>query len=326
MTISRRGVLGVAALPGLALPALAETPWPKEQPIRFVVPFAPGGTTDIIARVLTGELSRRIGQTILVDNRPGVGSTLGTGQVARAAPDGYTMLLTSMSAIVVGKVLYGERVTWDPDRDFAHVAMVASTPLLILVRPDLPIRTLADLIAEARRRPDALSYGTTGVGSTAHLFMVRFLSAAGIGMAHVPYRGSAQATTDIAAGVLPVVVDALTSASAHIRSGALRPLAQSLPERVPGFPDIPTFRESGFPDLVVDGWVGIAVPKATPHPIQERLAAATREVLEAPDVVRRYAETGSSPGRRFLEDAQRFVREEIAVWAPIVRASGATVE
>jgi tripartite-type tricarboxylate transporter receptor subunit TctC len=160
----------------------------------------------------------------------------------------------------------------------------------------------------------------------AHLVMVRFLSAAGIGMTHVPYRGAAQAAIDVAAGTLPVLVDALTSTSAQIRSGALRPLAQSWPERVPDFPDIPTFRESGFPDLVVDGWNSIAVPKATPRPIQERLAAATREALEAPEIIQRYAETATAPGRRFLEDAQRFVREEIAVWAPIVRASGATVE
>jgi tripartite-type tricarboxylate transporter receptor subunit TctC len=329
MTISRRG-LGLAALSGLAAPALARAqsspPWPQAQPVRFVVPFAPGGTTDIIARILMADVSRRIGQTVLVDNRPGAGATLGTGQVARAAPDGYTLVLSVISAMVVGKVLYGERVAWDPDRDFAHVAMVMSTPYLILVRPDLPIRSLADLVAEARRRPDALSYGSAGIGSMPHLVMARFLSAAGISMTHVPYRGAAQIATDIAGGVLPMMVDSLTAASANIRSGALRPLAHTWPERIPAFPDIPTFRELGFGDLVVDGWSGIAAPAGTPRPILERLAAATREALEAPEVVRRYAETATAPGRLFLDDAQRFVREELATWTPIIRASGATVD
>ncbi len=326
MTIRRRAALGGFALSGLAAPAPAQAPWPQAQPIRLVVPFAPGGTTDIIARILAGEMSRRLGQSMVVENRPGAGATLGTGQVARAAPDGYTLALSVISAMVVGKILGGDRIPWDPDRDFAHVAMVMSTPYLILVRPDLPIRTPADLVAEARRRPEPFSYGTSGIGSMPHLVMLRFLSAAGIAMTHVPYRGGAQIVTDMAAGTLPMMVDSLTAASANIRSGALRPLAHTWPERVPAFPDIPTFRELGFRDLVVDGWSGIAAPARTPRPILERLAAAVREALEAPEVVRRYAETATAPGRLFLEDAQRFVREELAAWAPVVRASGATMD
>ncbi len=326
MTIRRRAALGGFALSGLAAPAPAQAPWPQAQPIRLVVPFAPGGTTDIIARILAGEMSRRLGQSMVVENRPGAGATLGTGQVARAAPDGYTLALSVISAMVVGKILGGDRIPWDPDRDFAHVAMVMSTPYLILVRPDLPIRTPADLVAEARRRPEPFSYGTSGIGSMPHLVMLRFLSAAGIAMTHVPYRGGAQIVTDMAAGTLPMMVDSPTAASANIRSGALRPLAHTWPERVPAFPDIPTFRELGFRDLVVDGWSGIAAPARTPRPILERLAAVIQETLEAPDVVRRYAETATAPGRLFLEDAQRFVREELAVWTPVVRASGATVD
>jgi tripartite-type tricarboxylate transporter receptor subunit TctC len=326
VTIRRRAALGGFALSGLAAPAPAQAPWPQAQPIRLVVPFAPGGTTDIIARILAGEMSRRLGQSMVVENRPGAGATLGTGQVARAAPDGYTLALSVISAMVVGKILGGDRIPWDPDRDFAHIAMVMSTPYLILVRPDLPIRTPADLVAEARRRPEPFSYGTSGIGSMPHLVMLRFLSAAGIAMTHVPYRGGAQIVTDMAAGTLPMMVDSLTAASANIRSGALRPLAHTWPERVPAFPDIPTFRELGFRDLVVDGWSGIAAPARTPRPILERLAAAVREALEAPEVVRRYAETATAPGRLFLEDAQRFVREELAAWAPVVRASGATMD
>ena len=322
MPLSRRLLLGT-----LATPALAQTaPWPQGGPIRFVVPFAAGGTTDIIARILGAEMARRLGQTVIVENRPGAGATLGTGQVARAAPDGYTLVLSVISAMVVGKVLYGDRVTWDPDTDFAHIAMVMSTPYLILVRPNLPIRTVADLVEVARRTPGGISLGNSGVGSMPHLVGARFAVAAGVPIQHVSYRGAAQATADVMSGALPGLVDSLTAASANIRSGAVRPLAHTWPERVPDFPDIPTFRESGFPDLVVDGWSGIAAPARTPRPILERLAEAVRESLAAPDVVRRYAETSTAPGRLFLDDAQRFVREELVTWTPIIRASGATVD
>ena len=317
---------GLLLAGGLATPALAQAPWPKAGPIRFVVPFGSGGTTDIIARILAAEMSQRLGQSVLVDNRPGAGATLGTGQVARAAPDGYTLVLSVISAMVVGKVLYCPRITWDPVTDFAHIAMVMSTPYLWLVRPDLPIRSVADLVAEAKAKPDGLTYGTSGIGSMPHLTAVRFCRAAGIAMQHAPYRGAAQVATDVMAGVLPLMVDSLTAASANIRSGALRPLAHSWPERVPDFPGIPTFRELGYPDLVVDGWSGIAAPARTPRPIVEKLAEVVKDSLASPDLLRRYKDTATAPGRLFLEDAQAYVRDELLAWTPIVQASGATVD
>jgi tripartite-type tricarboxylate transporter receptor subunit TctC len=323
--IGRRGA-GTLLAGALAAPALAQAPWPKAGPIRFVVPFGSGGTTDIVARLLAGEMSQRLGQTVLVENRPGAGATLGTGQVARATPDGYTILLTVISAMVVGKVLYGPRVTWDPVADFAHIAMVMSTPYLVLVRPDLPIHSLADLVAEAKRRPDGLTYGTAGIGSMPHLTAERLCRAAGISMQHAAYRSIAQVATDVIAGNIPLMVDSLTGASANIRSGALRPVAQSWPERVPDFPEIPTFKELGYSDIVVDGWSGIAAPARTPRPIVERLAEVVRDSLASPDLLRRYKETATAPGRFFLEDAQSFVRDELTTWTPIIRASGATVD
>jgi tripartite-type tricarboxylate transporter receptor subunit TctC len=316
--LRRRAVLASPAL--LATPALAQ-PYPG--PVRIIVPFAPGGTTDIITRLIADEMARRLSTTIVVENRPGAGATLGTGLVARAAPDGQTLLVSTISGMAVGHTLYRDRIQWDADRDFAHIAIMLGTPYLLLVHAAQPIRTVADFVAAAKR-PPGLAYATSGIGSVPHLIGLRLAQAAGFELQHIPYRGGAQAATDAIAGVVPSVMDSLTAASAYIRAGSLRVIAFTTRERVPDFPDVPTFVESGFPDIVADGWAGIAAPAGTPRALQERLAGAIREAIAAPAVARRYAETSTLPGTRFLDDAQAFVRSEIAAWAPVVRASGAT--
>ena len=322
----------LAALPllgspwGLARPALAQPAWPQAGPIRLVVPFAPGGSTDIVARLVAEEMAKSLGQSIVIDNRPGAGATLGTGLVARAAPDGYTLLISVISALAVGQVLYRDRITWDADRDFAHIAMLMGTPYLLLVNTRRPWQTLAEFVAAAKDDPGKIAYGTSGVGSMPHLVALRFCAGAGIALTHVPYRGGAQASTDLTAGILPSAIDSLTAASGNIRGGQQRALAHTYPDRIPDFEPIPTFRELGYPELVVDGWAGLAAPAGTPRPIQERLAAAVQAALATETVRRRYADTATAPGRVFLDDAQRFVREEAAVWRPVVLASGATVD
>ena len=333
MTHRRTLLLAAAATAALpATPALAQSssqagaPWPGAGPIRVIVPFAPGGSTDIIARLIAEDMSRSLGQSVVVENRPGAGATLGTGLVARAAPDGYTLLISVISALAVGQTLYRDRIGWDADRSFAHVAMLMGTPYLLLVGPRQPWRSLAEFVAAARAAPESIAYGTSGVGSMPHLVALRFSEAAGIRLTHVPYRGGAQASTDLIAGVLPSIIDSLTAASANIRAGSQRALVHSYPDRIAGFDDIPSFRELGYRDLVVDGWAGLAAPAGTPRPVLERLAAASRAALAAEPVRRRYADTATTPGRLFLDDAQRFVREEAATWAPIVRASGATAD
>ncbi|MBR0678424.1 tripartite tricarboxylate transporter substrate binding protein, partial [Roseomonas alkaliterrae] len=303
--LRRRAVLASPAL--LATPALAQ-PYPG--PVRIIVPFAPGGTTDIITRLIADEMARRLSTTIVVENRPGAGATLGTGLVARAAPDGQTLLVSTISGMAVGHTLYRDRIQWDADRDFAHIAIMLGTPYLLLVHPAQPIRTVADFIAAAKR-PPGLAYATSGIGSVPHLIGLRLAQAAGFELQHIPYRGGAQAATDAIAGVVPSVMDSLTAASAYIRAGSLRVIAFTTRERVPDFPEVPTFVESGFPDIVADGWAGIAAPAGTPRPLQERLAGAIREAIAAPAVARRYAETSTLPGTRFLDDAQAFVRSEI---------------
>ena len=185
------------------------------------------------------------------------------------------------------------------------------------------MQTLADFIAAAKR-PNGVAYATSGIGSVPHLVGLRLAQAAGFELQHIPYRGGSQAATDAIAGTVPSVMDSLTAASAYIRAGSLRPLAFTTKDRIADFPEIPTFVESGYPDIIADGWAGIAAPAGTPRALQERLAAAIREAMAAPQVARRYAETATLPGTLFLDDAQAFVRAEIAAWAPVVRASGAT--
>lgn len=315
----RRHLL-LAAPAMLAVPALAQS-YPG--PVRLIVPFATGGTTDIIARLIAEEMGRRLGTVVVVENRPGAGATLGTGLVARAAPDGTTLLISTISGMAVGNTLYRDRIQWDADRDFAHIATILGTPYLLLVNPQTPMRTVADFVAAAKR-PNGVAYATSGIGSVPHLVGLRLAQAAGFELQHIPYRGGSQAATDAIAGTVPSVMDSLTAASAYIRAGQLRALAFTTRERIADFPDIPTFVESGFPDIIADGWAGIAAPAGTPRALQERLAAAIREAMAAPQVARRYAETATLPGTLFLDDAQAFVRAEVAAWAPVVRASGAT--
>ena len=316
--LRRRLLLATPAM--LAMPALAQS-YPG--PVRLIVPFATGGTTDIIARLIAEEVGRRLGTTVIVENRPGAGATLGTGLVARAAPDGTTLLISTISGMAVGHTLYRDRIQWDADRDFAHIAMILGTPYLLLVNPQTTMRSVADFIAAAKR-PAGVAYATSGIGSVPHLVGLRLAQAAGFELQHIPYRGGSQAATDAIAGTVPSVMDSLTAASAYIRAGSLRALAFTTRERIADFPDIPTFVESGFPDIIADGWAGIAAPAGTPRPLQERLAGAIREAMAAPQVARRYQEAATLPGRLFLDDAQAFVRSEIAAWAPVVRASGAT--
>ncbi len=321
MTLRRRAAF---LLPALALPGLARAQGTAT--IRLVIPFAPGGSTDVIGRLVAEEMSRRLGVTVVPENRPGAGATLGTGLVARAAPDGTTLLLSTISGMAIGHTLYRDRIAWDADRDFAHVAMLFGTPYVLAVNPAFPARSLEDAVAEARARPAGLDYATSGIGSVPHLLGLRLAAATGARLTHIPYRGGAQAATDVMAGVVPVLLDGLAATAPLMRAGSVRPLAMSSPERVPDFPDVPTFAERGIPGATADGWAGIAAPAGTPRPVLERLADAIRGALETPAIRRRLAETATQPGRLFLDDAQSFVRAEVAAWAPVVAASGARAE
>ena len=322
--IGRRHLLAAAAIaaPAAAISQTAQ-PWPRQGPIRIIVPFGTGGATDIVARVFAEAMGRHLGQSLVVENRPGAGATIGTTAAARAAPDGYTIVVSTISGMAVGQTLYRERITWDADRDFAHIGMILETPYILCVKPGGPIRSLADWI-EAARRQRGLAYGTTGVGSVAHLLGVQLAQAADIPLEHVPYRSLSQSSADLMGGTIPGIIESLTATSSLIRAGNLLPLASSATTRSPIFPDIATFRELGFPGVAADGWAGFAAPAGTPRPILEALAQALRGAQAEPAVRQRLADMSSTPGQLYLDDAQAFVRREMAAWAPVVRASGAT--
>lgn len=315
--IARRH-LALAALPLLARPALAQAPWPT-RPVRLVVPFAPGGTTDVVGRIVAERLAARLGQPVVVENRAGAGATIGAQIVARAEPDGLTLLVSSSTSHGVSPALY-PNIPYDALRDFTHVGMIARSPSVLLVNPASPVRTLADFAAAARAAGE-VRFAVAGIGTSSHLAGVRLAMALGVRTESIPYRGAGPALTDLMGGVVPAMMDSLPSSGPHVRSGALRALAVSGAERAEGFPDLPTLREGGL-DVVSYAWFGISGPAGLPAPVVERLSRDLRAVLTDPATRTRLEELGGAPPDTTPDSYTAFIRDELAAFAPLVRAAG----
>jgi tripartite-type tricarboxylate transporter receptor subunit TctC len=322
MSISRRTVVA-ASLAAVALPAAAQA-WPNK-PVRLVVPYAPGGTTDVVARVIAEHLGQRLGQNIVIENRPGKGAMIGTALVAKAAPDGYTLLMSVISGLSISPTLYGGG-DFDPMADFVHVALASRNPSVLVVHPSFAAKSMQDYVAYAKANPEKLAFATSGAGSSNHLLGVRLQQLIGVPLVHVPYRGAGPAMVDTIAGNVPSMFDSLPSAAPHIKAGKVRAIAVSSDERNPAFPDVPTMKEQGFPDLISYSWFGISAPARTPAPIVERLATEMQAVLKHPDVVKRWAELGAESSTMSPAEFSRFVQSEIDKWVPVVKASGAKPE
>nr|WP_246419442.1 tripartite tricarboxylate transporter substrate binding protein [Neoroseomonas alkaliterrae] len=319
-----RRLLIAASIPVLAAPrAGSAQAWPS-QPIRLVVPFAPGGTTDLVARLLAAGLQERLGVSVVVENRAGAGATVGSESVARAAPDGYTLLMSNIASHGISPSVYRGRIRYDAVADFAHIALVISNPTVWVANPRAGIRTLADAVARARS-PQGLDVATSGAGSSNHLLVVRMGQIIGKELNHIPFRGAGPAMQAVIAGQVPMMSDSLPSASSHIRQGSVLAVAMAAAQRHPSFPDVPTFREQGF-DLASESWFGLSAPAGTPAAIVERLNRETRAFLATDAVRARFAELGGSAGAMSPEEYTEFVRREIAAWAPLVQASGATAD
>jgi tripartite-type tricarboxylate transporter receptor subunit TctC len=321
--VRRRTILAAAAA-SLAAPGITHAQsWPNG-PIRLIVPFAPGGSTDLSARFVAEGLSQRLGVTVVVENRPGAGATTGAQFVADAAPDGQTLVMSNIASHAISPSLY-RNLRYDPVRSFTHVAMVITNPSVWVVNKDSGINSLADVVRLARSRQGGLDMASSGSGSSNHLLIVRFAQIADIPFTHVPFRGAGPAMQAVIGGQVPMMSDSLPSAAGHVRQGSVRAIAMSSEQRHPSFPEVPTFREQGF-DLVSTSWFALSGPAGMPPAIVERLHRETMAVTGTPTARTRFAELGGSPSDMTPEEFTRFVAEETARWAPVVRASGATVD
>ena len=305
-----------------AAPAAAQN-WPN-RPVKIIVPFSAGGAVDGPARVIATALGKRLDQSVIIENRPGAGATIGSEAVAKAPPDGYTLLLASQTN-AISATLY-RNLGFQPIDDFAAIGLIAREPGVLVVHPDFAARSVAELVAAAKKEPGRIHFASSGNGSGQHLFAALFMTMAGIEMTHVPYRGSGQATTDVIGGVIPVAFPGLAGMLGHIRAGKLRALAVTGSRRSPALPDVPTLGEAGVAGYEAYVWMGLLAPRATPAPIIERLQRELAAVL-AMDDVKAYMDRhaleviGSTPA---AFDA--YFRAERDRWARIIRETGAKVD
>jgi len=299
-------------------PALAET-WPT-RPIRFIVPFAPGGGGDVVGRIIGQRMSEQFGKPLVIDNRAGGGGTLGCELAAKAAPDGYTLLLGNVGPIAVGPALY-PKLAYDPVRDFAPVTMIASFPNLLVANPGLPFKTVPELVAYAKSRPGTLNFASAGAGTSTHLAGELFKSVAGIDVVHVPYKGGAAAMTDIIAGQVAYYFGTMPSSMPLAKAGKLRALAVTSLTRSPAAPEVPTIAESGYPKFETAAWYGLMFPTGTPREIVARTNAATMVVLALPDIRERLVHEGSEPLGSTPAQFGAYIKAEIAKWSGVVKAA-----
>lgn len=319
--LNRRSFVA-ATLAVAATPAAAQTaPWPSK-PIKLVVPYAPGGTTDVVARMVAEYLGQKLGQNIIVDNKPGKGAMVGTAIVAKSPPDGYTLLMSVISGLSISPTLYGGG-DFDPMGDFIHVSIASTNPSVLVANTNFGPKTFKEFVDYAKANPGKVSYATSGAGSSNHLLGARLEQVISAGLVHVPYRGAGPAMIDTIAGNVPVMFDSLPSAAPHIKAGKVTALAVSGETRSPAFPDVPTMKELGYPDLISYSWFGISVPAKTPQPIVDRLATEMQAVLKEPAVIKRWEEIGASGSTMTPAEVTRFIQGEIDKWTPVVKASGA---
>ncbi|OGA53422.1 MAG: hypothetical protein A3F74_05810 [Betaproteobacteria bacterium RIFCSPLOWO2_12_FULL_62_58] len=290
------------------------------RPIRLVVPSAPGGGTDISARIIAPKLSEYLGQQVIVENRPGAGTMIGGEVVARAAPDGYTLLM-GISTLAINPAMY-KKVPYDALKDFAPVSQVVSLPNILVTHPSLPVKSVKELIAFARVRPGQLNFASAGVGTNPHLSMELFLSQAGLKMVHVPYKGSGQGVIDLLAGHVSVMTPSIITALGYVRDGRLRGLGVTSARRAAGTPDIPTIAEAGVPGYEAVQWFGVLAPAGTPRDIVTKLHSNVVRVLQNADTRKRFIDDGADPVGNSPEEFAAFVRSETVKWAKVVKDAG----
>jgi len=312
------------AIPFAASPAFAQGTYPNK-PVRLVVPFPAGGTTDILARAAAQKLSETWGQQVIVDNRPGAGGNIGSELVAKAAPDGYTLLMGTVGTHAINPSLYA-KMPYDHVKDFAPVILVAGVPNVLVVNPDLPIKTVPELIAYAKANPGKLNFASSGSGTSIHLSGELFKVMAGVQITHVPYKGSAPALTDLIGGQVQLMFDNLPSSLPQIKGGKLRAVAVTSTTRAAALPEVPTVAESGLPGFEASSWFGILAPAGTPKDIIAKIDADVQKWLATPEAKEKLLSQGANAAGGSPEDFARHIQAETAKWAKVVKDSGAKVD
>lgn len=324
---SRRRLI-VAAGTALCLiaPTFAQTPGPAypTKPVKLVVPYPPGGPTDIVARLVAQKLSEQMGQPFIIDNRPGAGANTGAEMVARSAPDGYTLVVAT-TAHAINPSLF-KNLGYSISKDFAPVSQLTSGPLVIVANPALPVKNITELIALAKSKPGELNFASSGNGQSTHLSAELFASMAGVKMNHIPYKGSAPALTDTMGGQTHLMFDTMLSAMPHVKGGKLKALAVTSATRSPVAPDVPTVAESGLPGYEAIAWNGLLAPAGTPPEVVARLNAELKKALASPDVKDKFEAQGFAASWTTPTDFGRFLTVEVDKWAKVVKVSGATVD
>lgn len=321
----------VARIVGMAFTgamAITSSPFAQEypvKPVRIIVPFSPGGFVDNSARAISDKLGARLGHQVVVENRAGASGNLGAAQVAQAAPDGYTLLLGFDGTLAINPSVYA-KLPFDSIKDFAPITKIGDGSLIIVAHPSVPANNLKELIALSKEKPGTLSYGTSGTGSTPHVFMELMKMKLGIDWLHIPYKGGGQAIVDVTGGSIPLVGTAIATAQQYIKQGRLKAIGIANAKRDPALPDVPTFAESGAPDMITYSWSGLLAPANTPRPIIDRLHREMVVVLKDPDVLRRLAVLGIEPVGNTPEEYGAQIRADIERWRPVVKASGIKLE
>ncbi|AVS96648.1 tripartite tricarboxylate transporter substrate binding protein [Paracidovorax avenae] len=320
----RRGLIAAAAACAL-LPGLAAAQAFPSKPITIIVPFAAGGTTDILARIIAQGMGAELGQSVVVDNRAGAGGNIGGQVAARAPADGYTLFMGTVGTHAINAALY-RKMPFDPVKDFAPLTRVANVPNLLVANPAQPFKTVQELIAYAKANPGKINFGSSGSGSSIHLSGELFKSMAKVDMQHVPYKGSASAVTDLLGNQIAIMFDNMPSAIQHVRSGKLRAIAVTTAKRSPELPDVPTIAESGVPGYEATSWFGMFAPAGTPAPVVAQLNATIVKVLSMPDIKKKLTEQGAEAAGETPAQFADFIQKESVKWGKVVRESGASVD
>jgi len=316
-------LLAATVFVALAMSAARAQDYPS-RPVRVVVPFSPGGAVDGPMRVIAQELSKRLGQQVIVDNKPGAGATIGTDVVAKASADGYTLLLASQTN-AISATLY-PKLPYDPIEDFAPISLIGREPGVLVVHPSLPVKTFQEFVAYVKERPGRIDYASSGNGSGQHLFVALLASMTGMKMNHVPYRGSGQATADLLGGQVQVSIPGTASMVGHMKAGKLRALAVTGAKRSPQLADVPTVMESGVPGYEAYVWMGLLAPKGTPAPIIDKLFRELTQVLAATEVKTYMASAGIEVVGSTPAEFGAFFRSEKELWAKVIRETGAKID